>query len=225
MKRLAVDGTPIRTSDVSGMDWSLGGSALLAAHSAVLNTRNPSLSTAGSWLHWRMPNATRYTWSTEPYTGNLATGFSQTGSSWKTWIDNIPRKLGLNARYGIRMSGRHLLPIPDYKPFLVERDVRVTGPKGVGWCGRTWDENGAYVLDKFGGILSKIAGHLFDAIQVDEVFATLDGVEKLTVEQYNTLEKCFGAISSARHEGRFDKAGTANLEKLLGFVAVMMTIL
>ena len=51
---------------------------------------------------------------------------------------------------------------------------------------------------------------MFDAIQVDETFATLDGVEKLNVEQYNALEQCFGAISSARHEGRFDKATWAD---------------
>lgn len=80
----------------SGMDWSLGGSALLAAHSALLDVESPSDSYRSAMT------ALAYVESDPVYVVNGSLyqqaeyGTCQTGSSWTTWVDNLPRKYDLN---------------------------------------------------------------------------------------------------------------------------------
>ena len=144
---------------VTGMDWSLGGTALLAAHAAILDTKNPTDD------FWSALCALAYTESDPIYivegrlVKQLSFGTCQTGSSCTTWLDNLPRKFDINCRFGVKISGKAYLPVQEYKPFLAERDVASDELSAVGWCGRHWSESGQYRLDKFNGILAKISGH------------------------------------------------------------------
>ena len=137
------------------MDWSLGRTALLAAHAAILDTRNPSDDFRSAL------RALAYTESDPIYivdgrlVKQLSFGTCQTGSSWTTWLDNLPRKYDINCRFGVKVSGKAFLPVKNYEPFLAERDVASDDLSAVGWCGRHWNEKGEYRLDKSTGFWPK----------------------------------------------------------------------
>ena len=89
-------------------------------------------------------------------------GTCQTGSSWTTWINNLPRKYDFNCHYGISLAGKSVLPVAGYKPFLLERDIQIEGLNSVTWCGRTPSEE---LLTK-GAVLSDFKGHFADVCSV-----------------------------------------------------------
>ena len=105
-----------------GPTVAIGGSALLAAHSALLDVDSPreayrDVMTALAYVE--VVNGSLYQ--------QAEYGTCQTGSSWTTWVDNILRKCDLNCRFGIKLGGKAFLPVATYHPFLVERDIKEKG--------------------------------------------------------------------------------------------------
>lgn len=63
-----------------------------------------------------------------------------------------------------------------------------------------------YKLDKYNGILPKIAGHYYDSCRECPGIKEVTDLSEFSVEQLAALERCFSAIASARHE-EFDPMG------------------